>query len=54
MLNAKKCSNLAERERFELRTGYPVRQISNATPVRERRHLGKTLQDNIRHGKMAR
>jgi hypothetical protein len=37
-----------------LGTGYPVRQISNATPGREQRHLGKTPQNSTHYGKMAR
>ena len=55
MLNAKKVQQFGGEGGIRtLGTGYPVRQISNATPVRERRHLGKTPQDSIHYGKMVR
>jgi len=37
-----------------LGTGYPVRQISKATPVRDQRRFDKTPQDIFDYGKMAR
>jgi len=37
-----------------LGTGYPVRQISNVTPVREHSHLSKSLRDTTHYRRIHR